>query len=1026
MSVPASGASALPKPLEEARAEAGVDLVGPARAGRRGRASPLWHSKKIVLGLVIVGFFVVLAVVGPYLAPYDPSAIGPNVLQGPSSAHWLGTTESGQDVLSQVLVGARTSMVIGAVAAAVATVISVLVGISAGYLGGLSDDVLTAFANIILVIPALPLVIVLAGYLPNKGSLSVAIVISVTGWAWGARVLRAQTLSIRHRDYVEAARATGERTWRIILAEILPNNVAIIASGFLFTFIFAILTQASLAFLGLANISQWTWGTILYWAQNYAALNLGAWWWFVPPGLCVALLGMGLALTNFGIDEYINPRLRAAVPAGKSERLPPAVPNAALPALVAPDAGDHLRPPVLEIRSLSVSYGELRAVSNVDLTLHRGELLGLAGESGSGKSTLAYAFTRLLRPPGQVTSGQVLYHRANGAVVDILALGEDELRALRWQELAMVFQSAMNALNPVLAIATQLTDVLEAHRPEMARSERLERAAEMLRTVGISPDRLESYPHQLSGGMRQRVMIAMALLLEPEIVVMDEPTTALDVVIQRGILQEIDRLRSELGFSVVFITHDLSLLTEMADRIAIMYAGRTVEVGSARDLYSDPLHPYSEGLRHSFPPLRGPRRALSGIPGSPPDLRAIPAGCAFHPRCPHAMAVCSQSLPPLESYQSGDGTARLVACWWRAQEGSGRAPVSFTAGAPAPEASTTGTEPVVLEAVAVQRYFRVRRRRTDTGPRRVLHAVDGVSVQLRAGSVVALVGESGSGKSTLARLLAQLQRPTSGEVRLKGKPVHATRGRALRRYSGSVQYIFQDPFASSNPVHTVRHHLARALLVHGAKRNELDERLAELLDLVHLSPAEWFLPKFPHELSGGQLQRIGIARALAGDPVVLLADEPVSMLDVSIRLGVLNLLRELQEKRRLAILYVTHDMASARYFAQTTLVMYAGQLVEAGPSEEVVQSPAHPYTRLLLEAAPDPDRQSLASGARVNSEPPRIVNPAPGCRFAPRCPHAMEICTRDSPPSFEVGPGRRANCWLHAPAPARSAPRSER
>jgi peptide/nickel transport system ATP-binding protein len=324
-------------------------------------------------------------------------------------------------------------------------------------------------------------------------------------------------------------------------------------------------------------------------------------------------------------------------------------------------------------------------------------------------------------------------------------------------------------------------------------------------------------------------------------------------------------------------------------------------------------------------------------------------------------------------------------------------------------------EPPVLEAVDLRRYFMLRRKRTDLGPRRVVHAVDGVSITLRAGSAVALVGESGSGKSTLARLLAQLETPSGGEIKLQGREVHATHGRALRKYCGSVQYVFQDPFASLNPVYTVRHHLLRPLRIRGVHTADLNRRLSELLDLVHLVPAGWFLPKFPHELSGGQLQRIGIARALAADPVVLLADEPVSMLDVSIRIGVLNLLQELQELRRIAVLYVTHDMASARYFAQTTLVMYAGQLVEGGPSEAIVHSPAHPYTQLLIESAPDPDRTSLREGGQVNTNPPDIVSPPPGCRFAPRCPHAMPVCAKEPPPAFDVGRGQWAKCWLHAP-----------
>ncbi|GAA2090372.1 hypothetical protein GCM10009840_31740 [Pseudolysinimonas kribbensis] len=641
-----------------------------------------FRSAKTVTGVVLLLFFVLVAVIGPLVIHTDPSAVSNEVLLPPSPQHLLGTTHTGQDVFTQVVDGSRISLLIGFVAAVFATLLSMLFGLASGYLGGFWDEVLSVISNIFLVIPSLPLVVILAGALPSTGSLAITIVISITAWAWGARVLRAQTLSLRKRDFVEAARATGESTFRIIFREILPNQWAIVAATFLSTVIGAILTQASLAFLGLTDVTEWSWGGILYWAQNSSALAFGAWWWFVPPGLCIALLGTALSLINFGIDEFINPRLRSAGIATRKGAKRAARASAAgirratgrtpRRALRRTDAAFTRGDVILQINDLVVDYGSadqpVRAVDGVSLTLRRGQVLGIAGESGSGKSTLAYAITRLHQPPAQITAGQLLYTGRDGETVDVLALDDRELTDFRWEELSIVFQSAMNALNPILRVGAQIEDAIEAHRPGMSGEERAERVRELMRLVGISADRVGAYPHELSGGMRQRVMIAIALALDPEIIIMDEPTTALDVVIQRQIVEKIMELKDRLGFSVIFITHDLSMLIELSDEIAIMYAGRVVETGAARDFYSSPQHPYSQGLLGSFPTLSGPKKTLTGIVGSPPDLRALPSGCPFRTRCPHAFEPCPVEDPPLlpiPTVRDADGDApapRAVAC----------------------------------------------------------------------------------------------------------------------------------------------------------------------------------------------------------------------------------------------------------------------------------------------------------------------------------------------------------------------------
>jgi peptide/nickel transport system ATP-binding protein len=696
----------------------------------------------------------------------------------------------------------------------------------------------------------------------------------------------------------------------------------------------------------------------------------------------------------------------------------------------------NLNEVVLEITNLDVDYElsseSLPAVRDVSFQLRRGQVVGIAGESGSGKSTLAYAVTRLLRSPGVITGGAVTYHPREGAPVDVLAMSPDELRDFRWDELAIVFQSAMNALNPVLRLRTQILDVLAAHRPDSSRLEREGRMRELLSLVGISVDRAGAYPHELSGGMRQRAMIAIALALEPEVIILDEPTTALDVVMQRQILAKLMELRDRLGFSIIFITHDLSLLLEVADEIAVMYAGRIIERGSSNEIYRTPRHPYSYGLLNSFPLLHGPRQMLTGIVGFPPDLRQLPEGCPFHPRCAHVHEGCDLHRPELiVSPVVGDSPNHVVACSLydgRAipvQLGSARVHDELTSVA----ASVDLSEPpgdAVLKVSELQKFFPVHQqvaRRVRRAPNRVVRAVDGVSLELFAGRVTALVGESGSGKSTIGRVLAHLYRATGGTITLDGATVRARRGRRFRNYVRKVQIVLQDPFSSLNPLHTVGYHLSRPLKIHGLAHSssEIDERIAQLLADVHLSPPDQFVHKYPHELSGGQRQRIALARALATRPSVILADEPVSMLDVSTRLGVLNLMRGLATERQLALLYITHDIASARYFADTTLVMYAGRLIEGGPSETVALHPAHPYTQLLRDSAPNPEKESIVTRVAIG-DPPSLIDPPAGCRFHPRCPQVMDVCRTEVPPRVDLADGQWTTCWLYDPRDGSEVP----
>jgi len=625
--------------------------AGPApmvAEARQGRWGDLWRAirrnRKAVAGLLLLLVFVVLSTFPGQIAPYSPTAeIFPPAL-GPSWHHLLGTTAYGQDIFSQLVWGARLSLVIALAVGGIATALAVLVGVSAGYLGGASDGFLSLVTDVLLVLPIFPLIIVIAAYEKNAGLLTLIVVLGVLGWSYGARQLRSQTLSLRRRDFLESARVRGERKSYVILYEILPTMTSLIVATFLGAAIYAVLTAAGLQFIGLGDPNSMSWGTMLYWAQNNEALFSGMPLWAIAPGVCVALLGAAFALLNYAFDEISSPALR--VRKLDRARLPKRLP--APPTHPAPDP-EAEGGPVLRVEQLTVAYatdgGPVVAVDDVDFELARGEFLAIVGESGCGKSTLLYAIARLLGAPlpGEIVGGRVVFKGK-----DLVLLEERELRRVRWRDLSVVMQSAMNALNPVLTVAEQMRDACRAHS-NMSKAEIEARSREVLRLVSIDPVHLHSYPHQLSGGMRQRAMIAMALLFTPDLVIMDEPTSALDVVAQRSLMVQIKELQEQLGFAVIFVTHDMSLVSHFSDRLLVMYAGQVAELSQTRELFDRPLHPYSQGLLSAFPSIHGPKVRLLGIPGAPPDLARPPAGCRFAPRCPKAEPRCTAAEVPLYS-----------------------------------------------------------------------------------------------------------------------------------------------------------------------------------------------------------------------------------------------------------------------------------------------------------------------------------------------------------------------------------------
>ncbi len=631
-------------------------LQGTAAAAPRPRrqGAGFWRAlrrnRKAMAGSIILFIFVAIsAFPGLFTSVRDANALVYPPRLGPSTAHLLGTTGLGQDIYSQLIYGTRQSLIIAVVAGFFATVLSVLIGVSAAYLGGILDDLLSMLTNVVLVIPAFPLIIILAKY-AGHGSLTVLLVVLVvTGWAYGANQLRAQALSLRNRDFLESARVRGERRSYIIVFEVLPTMTSLIVANFLGAALYSVLSAAGLQFLGLGDPNSQSWGTMLYWAQNQQALQTGVPLWSIAPGLCVALLGTAFALMNYAFDEIGNPALRPVRTKRRAVRTAVAPPDDA----VAPDETDA---PLLEVRGLTVEYATARgtsvAVAGVDLDVRRGEFVGVVGESGCGKSTLLFAIAQLLSPPAATTGGSVRFKGRN-----LVTMTEKQLNVLRWRDYSVVMQSAMNALNPVSTIGAQFKDAIDAHADYSAERIR-ERSVEVMKLVGIDPVRLKSYPHQLSGGMRQRAMIAMALLFTPDLVIMDEPTSALDVVAQRSLMVQIKELQQLLGFAVVFVTHDMSLVSRFSDRLLVMYAGQVVEAGPTRTVFDTPSHPYSRGLLDAFPSIRGERVELKGIPGSPPDLGSPPSGCRFHPRCPLAEERCRVEEPEL--YGLGAVRARCL------------------------------------------------------------------------------------------------------------------------------------------------------------------------------------------------------------------------------------------------------------------------------------------------------------------------------------------------------------------------------
>ncbi|WP_406108830.1 dipeptide ABC transporter ATP-binding protein [Streptomyces sp. NBC_01003] len=676
--------------------------------------------------------------------------------------------------------------------------------------------------------------------------------------------------------------------------------------------------------------------------------------------------------------------------------------------------------PLLRIDDLRVDIATrdrtVHALDGISLDLAAGEALGVVGESGCGKTMTALGVLGLLPPGGRITGGRVLFDGA-----DLAAAPAPVLQDVRGNTIGMVFQDPLTSLNPTMMIGRQVAEPLLLHRG-VSRKEAWARAEETLRLVGMPQpaELMKAYPHQLSGGMRQRVAIAMALVCEPKLLIADEPTTALDVTTQHQILELIDDLRDQLGMAMILVTHDLGVIANRVDRVAVMYAGKVAEQADVRDLFARPRHRYTEALFAALPERAGDSGTeLHTIPGLPPNLTVRPAGCRFAPRCLFATDECRAQEPPLADDELR-GAEHRFACFHPVPDVSEE---GETAGVIAPAAIPAQSAPgaPLLELDGLVKEFPLK-----GGPfsrsRGTVSAVGGVSLTIRKGETFGMVGESGCGKTTLGRIVAGLEDPTAGSVRFGGEDLAVLTRAGRRAHRRRIQLMFQDSTAAMDPRMRVGEILREPLVIQGVgSRAEQEAQIDGLLDAVGLPRGA--VHRYPHEFSGGQRQRLGLARALTLSPDLVVADEPVSALDVSVQAQILNLMRELQRERGLTYLFISHDLAVVRYLADTVGVMYLGKLVETGPAEEVYARPLHPYTRGLLDTVNVPDPSAAAgSGAPLAGETPSAAKPPSGCRFRTRCPLAQDVCAEVEPPvAAPRGAGHRVACHFPLPVPEEAA-----
>lgn len=707
--------------------------------------------------------------------------------------------------------------------------------------------------------------------------------------------------------------------------------------------------------------------------------------------------------------------------------------------LVRENASHENRDPIIQLENASVSFemerGQSRVLDDVSISVERGEILGIVGESGSGKSMCASSMLDAIVDPGRLT-GDITYHPADGAPVNLLELDDDELKEIRWEEISMVVQSADTAFNPTMTIRDHFQETIEHHDADMGA--RMAHAHELLEDLYLPPERvMDSYPYELSGGMKQRALIALALVLEPDLLVMDEPTASLDLLMQRSIVSLLYKLKKKYDLTLVFVTHDLPLIADIADRLAVMYAFEMVEVGPTEEIIHHAAHPYSRALINAVPNVNSPVTEMQPIEGSSPDSVNVPSGCSYHPRCPIAKEKCQEIAPPLAQVDSdADHTAACHYTDEAVEEISLNKSTDYEMALDDTAASSSSKKgDPVLELRDLTVEF-TQSRLLGLKDAKTVRAVNDVSLEIFENDVVALVGESGCGKTTLGKVAVGLQRPTDGQVLYRDQEFWETKKRdsAFWRGLGSsgdekrythnemrraLQIIHQDPGSSLNQNYTIIRLLSTPLQRWYPELSEDDRRarIYGLLEFAGMTPPQDFANRYPHQLSGGEQQRVALIRTLLMNPDLILADEAVSALDVSLRIEMMDLMLELQNQADTSFLFVAHDLGNARYITKKANgrigIMYLGELVEIGPVEEVMTNPKHPYTKVLMWATPDLfDDETTAEEPPVRSlDIPEAADPPSGCPFHTRCPKAREVCTHVELEYWNVGDAHEVACF---------------